>query len=83
MTGRPMLDRLWAGWRIPYVESDERTHERDAIVGRVGRERDRFGVVARGVLGHGEQARARITHRPRRLADVERELDAVLAGQRA
>lgn len=22
-----MIDRLWAGWRIPYVESDERTHD--------------------------------------------------------
>jgi ATP adenylyltransferase len=22
-----MIDRLWAGWRIPYVESDERAHE--------------------------------------------------------
>lgn len=22
-----MIDRLWAGWRIPYVESGERTHE--------------------------------------------------------
>jgi ATP adenylyltransferase len=23
-----MIDRLWAGWRIPYVENDERAHER-------------------------------------------------------